>query len=121
MSLSAQKKELLELELKYGAARKQPVTAAEAAEFSEKRKNKGHLPQGIFYGDYPDPQTGMNRTGFFRVVGDELTQEEKNELIMLKQLKAQETANGWLTFFGVITIIGIIAGIILTLVKCSQH
>lgn len=109
MSISKIKTELIELELEHEMARKMLCSKEENAEILEKIKNNETLPGRVFrMSDSPEK--------FFRISNDDLTPEEKKELLLFKQLKVQQEIRSWVKFFGILTIIGLILGVIFAII-----
>ena len=120
MSFCKQKKELTKLEINNGISGYEFCSAQEEKEFNDKKKYGGILPDGVFYGDVTDPSTGARVERFYRISENDLSQEEKAKLILLKQLEIQKNILSWVKFFGILTIIGMICAVIAAIVMYSR-
>ena len=87
-----------------GALIKQPCTDEENKQFDMLKKQKQRLPEDV----YPYEQSD----GYYRLVKSDLTDDEINRLIMLKQTQYLYTIRNCLIFFVVLSVIAILLALL---------
>jgi hypothetical protein len=100
-----QKDAFLRKELaKAGLITIEKCTQEENSQYLELVKAKEPLPIGIYSGETPDV--------FIKTIPSEVSDAE--EMILLETLKTKNiiSINGWVTIIGVLTILGLIGGLI---------
>lgn len=88
----------------------QECTDEENERFSALREAGDPLPKGIVTSE-------DSSTKFVRIVPEDLSPEDELNLFEYLQLKELSKIRGWVTFFGVLTVISLIVGLISVLVR----
>lgn len=97
---------LTELRTESGLIVKTPCTEEEKKLYFEYIKNKEALPDGVKVKEYTE--YGEKQYSFYTLTESNLSDQEKSEYILLKQLKSIETIKKCMIFFTALTIISLI-------------
>jgi hypothetical protein len=87
----------------FGAFCRQPCTDIENEEFILLRDHKQDLPEGIY--------RYKQENRFYRLVKDDVSEEEINRLLMLKQIKLLIAIKNSMIFFTILAIISLFFGV----------
>ena len=81
-----------------------PCNAEETAEYQKLKKDGEPLPKGVIW--------SVNDGVFIKIDPEEFSLENEKHLVSVAQTLYLKSINGWLTFLGVLTIIGLVGGLI---------
>ena len=90
--------------LKTGMLNSELSTDEETVAFRRQDEKGEPLPEGIIWSSKDD--------AFIKIDPSELSPENEQHNISVVQTLYLKSINGWLTFFGVLTILGLIGGLI---------
>ena len=91
--------------IREGLLEVEACTSQENERFQSILEAREPLPEGVY-------RTDESAYEFQRVVGGMPTPEEERNLLMALQTRDLKSIRGWVTYFGVISILGIIVGIL---------
>ncbi len=82
----------------------EPCTAEETTKYRQLLSEGKPLPKGVF---------GPSENGTFtKISASEFTKENEQHTVSVAQTLYLKSINGWLTFFGIMAIIGLVGGLI---------
>lgn len=100
---------LEEYKEKFDLIQKIPCTREENKAYSQMLKNGQPLPQGVIKDEY----AGEGYAEFYTVYTPDLSEKEIQEYLTYKKLALLNTIKNCVLFFTVLTIIGLVSGLLL--------
>lgn len=101
------REDLHEYKLEFDLLQKIPCTKQENEEYQKLLEVGGTLPEGVYAYVYTNGE--ISTTEFYTIYEPDLTEAEKREYLMYKQLSYIKTIKNCVVFFTALTIIGMIA------------
>ena len=82
---------------------------SQSSELNKLVEEKQPLPEDIYYVEYPD-----GKRQFFQISNatEDMTTDEIQLYIALQQAKNIRSIKGWVTFFGALSVIGLVLGLL---------
>ncbi|MBR4635587.1 MAG: hypothetical protein IKO51_04410 [Clostridia bacterium] len=105
--------------LEFGFGKVSPCSSSEDTQYQALSSKGEALPSNVYFGTYTDPKTGNQVQGFYKYIAPNMTQEEINQLVNLEKLETLRTIKNWVMFFGIVTIIGLVGGLIAIIKACN--